>query len=189
MTEPDPQLRRNAEATSRLAALVVRIGAADLERSLGGGWTVAFALAHLAFWDVRQAIALGRYARDGAFPPEDATTNATLEAIAPLFHGDGLGPMAVRAAERADAALRALTPTQRAALLEAGLDFAVERWRHRDEHIAHLTEEHAALNRAMAELQEQLHAVEQQDVACRRDDGGGRGGLGGCCGAHGVSGG
>ena len=138
MSEPDPQLRRNAEATSRLAALVVRLGPADLERPLGGGWTVAFALAHLAFWDVRQAIALGRYARDGLYPPEDATTNATLEAIAPLFHGDAVGPMAVRAAERADAALRALTPAQRDALLEEGLDFAVERWRHRDEHMAQI---------------------------------------------------
>ena len=138
MTEHDPKLRRNAEATSRLAALVARLGEAGLERPLGGGWTVAFALAHLAFWDVRQAIALGRYARDGRFPPEDAATNATLEAIAPLFHGDAVGPMAVRAAERADAALRALTPVQRAALLEAGLGFAVERWRHRDEHMAQI---------------------------------------------------
>ena len=138
MSEPDPQLQRNAEATRRLAALVARLGAPDLERSLGGGWTVAFALAHLAFWDVRQAVALGRYARGGAFPPEDAATNPTLEVIAPLFRGDAVGPMAVRAAERADAALRALTPAQRAALLEAGLAFAVERWRHRDEHAAQI---------------------------------------------------
>ena len=57
MSEQDPDLRRNAEATNRLQALVARLEETDLARSLGGGWTVRFALAHLAFWDARQHFA------------------------------------------------------------------------------------------------------------------------------------
>ena len=61
--EHDPDLRRNAEATRRLHALVARLEETDLERSLGGGWTVGFALVHLAFWDARQHFARQSYAR------------------------------------------------------------------------------------------------------------------------------
>ncbi len=46
-------LDRNAAATERLRALVARLAPPDLGCALGGGWTVAFALCHLAFWDAR----------------------------------------------------------------------------------------------------------------------------------------
>ena len=59
---------------------------------------------------MRRTVALERYARDGAFPPDDPTTNATLEAIASLFRGDAVGAGAVRPAERFDATLSVLTP-------------------------------------------------------------------------------
>ena len=44
MSELDRDLHRNAEATNRLRDVVGRLGQKDLERSLGGGWTVGFAL-------------------------------------------------------------------------------------------------------------------------------------------------
>ena len=47
MSELDRDLDRNAEATNRLRDVVGRLGQKDLERSLGGGWTVGFALVHL----------------------------------------------------------------------------------------------------------------------------------------------
>jgi hypothetical protein len=41
----------NQAATADLRALVGSLSDADLAVDLGGGWTVAMALAHLAFWD------------------------------------------------------------------------------------------------------------------------------------------
>ena len=117
-------LDRNAAATERLRALVARLAPPDLGCALGGGWTVAFALCHLAFWDARQRAALERYARGEDFAEEDVVANQALEAV--------------RAAEAVDAQLAALPPARRDALLAGGCGFAVERWRHRDEHIAQI---------------------------------------------------
>jgi uncharacterized damage-inducible protein DinB len=53
-----PDAARNTEATRRLRELVATLSDADLAAPLGGGWTVAMALGHLAFWDGRQRAAL-----------------------------------------------------------------------------------------------------------------------------------
>jgi Mycothiol maleylpyruvate isomerase N-terminal domain len=42
---------RNAAGLARLRTFVEHVSDAELDRDLGGGWTVATALAHLAFWD------------------------------------------------------------------------------------------------------------------------------------------
>ena len=138
MSEHDPDLLHNAEATRRLGDLVARLDAADLARSLGDGWTVAFAFAHLAFWDARQDAALRAYASGEAFPPEDEATNAALELIAGSFDPETVGSVAVEAAEGLDAAALGLTAEQRTALREAGQEFAFRRWPHREEHIAQI---------------------------------------------------
>ncbi len=138
MSDRDPDLLRNTEATRRLGELVARLDDADLARSLGGGWTVAFALAHLAFWDARQDAALRVYARDEALPPEDEVTNAALEMIAGSFGPRVVASVAVEAAGRLDATAMDLTAGQHAALREAGQEFALRRWPHREEHIAQI---------------------------------------------------
>ena len=103
MSNVDPDLQRNSEATRRLGELVAGLDEADLQRSLGGGWTVAFALVHLAFWDARQDVALRGYAQGDPIPSEDETVNASLEAIAGMFDPAAAGAAAVEAAERLDA--------------------------------------------------------------------------------------
>ena len=138
MSDHDPDLLRNAEETRRLGDLVARLDAAGLARSLGGGWTVAFAFAHLAFWDARQDAALRVYARGEPFPPEDEVTNAALELIAGSFGREAVAAAAVEAAARLDATATDLTAGQRAALREAGQEFAFRRWPHREEHIAQI---------------------------------------------------
>jgi len=130
--------QRNAEATARLRALVERLDEADLQRSLGGGWTVAFALAHLAFWDTRQHFALQVYAHGEGFPAEDKTVNDTLVSLASVIRPDTVGPEAVRAAELVDATLAGLSAARRDSLVAEGLGFAVERWQHRHDHIAQI---------------------------------------------------
>ena len=138
MNETDPALLRNAAATAQLRALVARLDAADIGRSVGGDWTVGLALAHLAFWDVRQDVALQRFGAGDEFPSEDVTTNATLVAMAPLFRSKAVGEIAVSAAERLDATLQGLTAEQRDSLREAGLGYAIDRWQHREEHLAQI---------------------------------------------------
>ena len=130
----------NAESTERLRAVVARLGDEDLKRSLGGGWTVGFALAHLAFWDARQVAALQRMAQGEAFPSEDLATNAALEAIADAFDPDAIGQAAVGAAQQLDAAVEALSPEQVDVLTGSGKSYAIDRAPHREEHLRQIEE-------------------------------------------------
>ena len=130
----------NAESTERLSALVAELSAEDMKRSLGGGWTVGFALAHLAFWDARQVAALERMARGEEFPSEDLATNAALEAIAAAFHPDTIGQAAVGAAQQLDAVVESLTSEQVDALANSGKSYAIDRAPHRLEHIRQIEE-------------------------------------------------
>ncbi len=125
----------NATSTERLTALVAGLTPQDLQRSLGGNWTVAFALVHLAFWDARQVAALQRYAQGDGFPSEDYAANATLEAIAHTFDPATIGLAAVNAAQQLDETVNSLTPEQLDDLRQAGLSYATERAPHRDEHL------------------------------------------------------
>ncbi len=135
MAQIDDIHASNAKSTERLAALVARLTPQDLQRSLGGNWTVAFALAHLAFWDARQVAALQRFTSGEAFPSEDYATNATLEAIAHTFDPSTIGQAAVNAAQQLDETVSSLSPEQLDDLRQAGLAYATERAPHRDEHL------------------------------------------------------
>ena len=138
MSADAADLARNAASTGRLRGLAARLGETDLRRPLGGCWTVAFALAHLAFWDARQEAAIRRWAGGGAFAQEDAAVNEALEAIASLVDADAAAATAVEAATRLDATVEGLGEARRAALREAGGGYAVGRWPHREEHAAQI---------------------------------------------------
>ncbi len=127
----------NAAATERLRALVEGLGAQDLERSLGGGWVVATALAHLAFWDGRQRAALEHFAATGEQLGEEAddATNAGLEAIWPAVEAASAGRLAIEAAASVDAVAATLDEAQVAALEAGGSAYQVRRHDHRAEHI------------------------------------------------------
>ena len=140
MPAPDSMSANNSRSTERLARLVARLSADDLSRSLGGNWTVGFALAHLAFWDARQVAALQRMARGEAFPAEDLATNAALEVIATAFNPDTIGQAAVSAAQQLDAVVDALTAEQVDVLRTSGKVYAIDRAPHRLEHIRQIEE-------------------------------------------------
>ena len=129
----------NAESTERLRALVKRLGeaedGAELGRSLGGGWTVGFALAHLAFWDARQVAALQRFVRGEPFPSEDLATNDALQLVAAAFDPTTVGDAAVAAAEDLDRIVERLSVQQLDALRASGKSYAIERAPHREEHM------------------------------------------------------
>ena len=135
MSDSSLDFSQNAAATERLRNIVAQLEEADLSRSLGGAWTVGFALVHLAFWDARQVAALQRFARGDGFPSEDIATNATLAAIASALDPTTVGEVAVSAAQELDALVETLTTEQLDSLRDAGKWYAIERSPHREEHL------------------------------------------------------
>jgi len=68
----DPSyVQLNRASTERMRRLLNRLSDTDLQQPVGEYWTVAIALAHLAFWDRRVLLALDRTAQDGRlFTPD-----------------------------------------------------------------------------------------------------------------------
>ena len=132
-----PDAAHNVEATARLRALVDGLSAGDLRRSLGGGWTVAMALGHLAFWDGRQAAELRWIVAGGALEPE-GDSDATNEALGPLLRAlvpEECGEIALVAAADVDAVAADLPDSLVARLLAGEEAYLMRRWAHREEHI------------------------------------------------------
>ncbi len=138
-----PDVERNLAATRRLAVLVERLSAEDLEQSLGGGWTVYMALGHLVFWDGRQRATLQHYLDTGTLlgseAPEphnpDDLTNQGLEPLLALVDREGVCDLVVEAAQAIDELVVGLDDAQLTAILGGEHAYVVRRWRHREEHI------------------------------------------------------
>jgi hypothetical protein len=61
----------NRASTNRIRALTAHLSDEDMQHPVGEHWTVAIALAHLAFWDRRVLYVLDTTERDGKlFVPE-----------------------------------------------------------------------------------------------------------------------
>ncbi len=130
----------NAAETERLRALVARLTPADLACSLGGGWTVAMALAHLAFWDTRRRAQLQQWAQTGTEPAagDSASINAGVEVLAAAIPPQATGPLALQAAEAVDAEVAGLSAEMLAAIERAGAESMLRRAAHRRDHIAQI---------------------------------------------------
>jgi hypothetical protein len=64
-------VERNRASTERIRALVASLTDEEMQHPVGEHWTVAIALAHLAFWDRRVMYVLDMTKRDGKlFIPE-----------------------------------------------------------------------------------------------------------------------
>jgi len=71
MTLDQSFIERNRTSTNRIRALVARLTDEEMRQPVGEHWTVAIALAHLAFWDRRVMYVLDMTERDGKlFIPE-----------------------------------------------------------------------------------------------------------------------
>ena len=131
----DPTFRaENARERERLKSLVARLSDADLQRSVGHGWTVATTLVHLAFWDLRAVTLIDRYEREGVRPsPVDIdVVNDTVRAL-----GAAMPPRAAArlAIEAADSRVEALADRVLDAVAAAGNPFTPSRHVHRAEHL------------------------------------------------------
>ena len=71
MTLDQSFIEQNRASTNRIRALAARLTDAEMQHRVGEHWTVAIALAHLAFWDRRVMYVLDMTERDGKlFIPE-----------------------------------------------------------------------------------------------------------------------
>jgi hypothetical protein len=71
MTLEQSFIELNRASTNRIRDLAEHLSDEEMQRPVGEHWTVAIALAHLAFWDRRVLYVLDMTERDGAlFVPE-----------------------------------------------------------------------------------------------------------------------
>ena len=66
MTLDQSFIELNRASTNRIRDLAARLSDAEMQHPVGEHWTVAIALAHLAFWDRRVLYVLDMTERDGA---------------------------------------------------------------------------------------------------------------------------
>jgi hypothetical protein len=127
---------RNQEQLERLRRLVARLGDDDLRRELPDGWTVADALAHLAFYDRRAQILLERFAREGVFasPYDYETINAALPHLTRRIPPREIIAEVLAAAEAADRAAAA-TPETLVDEIRRLNQVKLERSEHRRSHL------------------------------------------------------
>jgi 7-keto-8-aminopelargonate synthetase-like enzyme len=127
---------RNREQLERLRRLVARLDDDDLRRELPDGWTIADALAHLAFYDRRAQILLERFAREGVFasPYDYETINAALPHLTRRIPPREIAAEVVAAAEAADRAVAA-TPATLFAEIRSLNQVKLERAEHRRNHL------------------------------------------------------
>ncbi len=132
--------RTNRESRDRLAALSALLAPDQLAMDIGDGWTVALALAHLAFWD-RWQVARWRDAEArGLATPADlpdlaAIVNASLEVPLAAIPGERAAAMAVTAADEVDLLVAGLPDAAVEAVRAGGRGRLVDRSPHRLEHL------------------------------------------------------
>ena len=129
-------VERNRASTHRIRALVARLSDEELQHPVGEHWSVAIALAHLAFWDRRVMYVLDMTERDGnLFIPEiDIFVNDLSLPLWAAIPPRAAARIAIETAETLDARLEGFPP----ALLEE-IHAYNQRWvvraMHRGEHL------------------------------------------------------
>lgn len=128
----------SARERERLRRLVDRMSDQDLRRPLGPDWTVADALAHLAFWDRRALVLFTRMeqAPDVAASPVDVQViNDAMLYLAKRLPPRAAAEEAVAAAEAVDQLLESASPERVNAARAARAEVALDRSEHRREHL------------------------------------------------------
>jgi hypothetical protein len=137
-----PFVAENAKARERLGSLVVRITDEELNLPLGNGWTIAVALAHLAFWDQRSLVLMRKWKQSGVelSPIDIDVTNDSLlplwRAIPPRATAD----LAVSSAEAIDRELEEASSDLIDAIESLGEKFRLYRSIHRRLHLDEIEE-------------------------------------------------
>jgi hypothetical protein len=135
-------VEQNRASTDRLRKLVAQLSNADMGRKVSADWTVAVALAHLAFWDRRVQFVLDHTEREGKLSTVEIETivNDILLPTWAAIPGREAARLAVETAEALDKRLESFP----AALLEQ-VNAHNPRWvmraLHRNEHLEEVERE------------------------------------------------
>ena len=132
-----PFVIENARERERLRALISQMTDKELNLPLEAGWTVAAALAHLAFWDQRSLVLLRKWKKSGvAASPVDV--DVTNDAILPLclaIPPRAAANLAVSCADAIDRELEEASSELIAAIESLGGRFRLYRSEHRKLHL------------------------------------------------------
>lgn len=132
----------NAKELERLRSLVEKLADEELIFPIGNGWTIAVALAHLAFWDQLALFLLRKWKKDGVQPSSidfDITNDALLSiwlAIPPRKAAN----LAVSSAEAIDHELEEASTELINDTVALGEPFRLYRSIHRKQHLDEIEE-------------------------------------------------
>jgi hypothetical protein len=130
-------IAENARERGRLKSLVSRLTDAELSLPVDKSWTIAVALAHLAFWDQRCLALIRRWESSGVSPsPIDIdVTNDCLLSLWKALPPRAAAKLAVSSAEDADRALEEAPSDLISAIEKLGERFRLYRSEHRKLHL------------------------------------------------------
>ncbi len=132
----------NAKERERLLSLVEKLADEELIFPIGNGWTIAVALAHLAFWDQLALFLLRKWKKDGVQPSSidfDITNDALLSiwlAIPPRKAAN----LAISSAEAIDHELEEASTELINDIVALGEPFRLYRSIHRKQHLDEIEE-------------------------------------------------
>ena len=175
-------VEKNAASRRRLASLVERLRESDLTLLTDeGGWTIAQSLGHLAFWDrsmeTRWHMAVTAAPEGAAIEPHGIPSEMTDAINLPLAGlldswtaqvGLGIGRQAIDAAESLDALIVELADRLPSGVA-AGRPNLVNRWVHREAHLADLEAALAKGRPAAAAVDRSFMARNAASLAQLRD--------------------
>lgn len=132
-----PFVAENAQERTRLRALVGRLSDQDFAVKVGGGWTVAVTLAHMAFWDQLALVRTRRWKESGV-SSSALDLDLINDALLPLFLAmppRTAASLAIAAAEAIDRELQQLSPEMVDDIQVSGGRFRLFRSEHRRRHL------------------------------------------------------
>jgi len=127
----------NAQETERLRALVSRITDKELSFAIEGEWTIAVALAHLAFWDQRALVLVRKWGKSGvvASPADVDTINDALLPLCLAIPPRSAANLAVSSAEAIDRELEEVSNELISQIERLGSGVQLDRSKHRKTHL------------------------------------------------------
>jgi hypothetical protein len=137
-----PFVSENAKERERLRSLVECLTDEQLCLPLGGGWTIAVALAHLSFWDQRSLFLMRKWKQSGVEPSPidiDITNDSLLSQWLAIPPRDAAN-LAISSAEAIDRELATASSEFIAEIESLGEDFRLYRSIHRKLHLDQIEE-------------------------------------------------
>jgi hypothetical protein len=137
-----PFVEENAQERERLRSLSGRLTDDQLSLTMENGWTIAAALAHLAFWDQRSLVLMRKWKTDGV-APSPIDMDVTNDSLLPLWlalEPKAAANLAVSSAEAIDREIEESSAEFISAIEKLGERFRLYRSDHRKQHLDQIEE-------------------------------------------------